>query len=440
MSSWKTCTALHPDLLTTISYNGKSTGKGALSLWMRNLKTTETITNYQSKAYNGPAIKLGAGVLVGETYEAAAAEGYRAVGGECGSVGISGGYSQGGGHSILNSKYGMGTDQVLEWEVVTARGEHLIATPEQNTDLYWALSGGGGGTYGVVLSMTTRLHQDGPFTGGSLGFTLEDAGNNATAYWTAVSLWFQKLPSLTEDGRTLQFVVFNNSFQAIAINLPDVDDSSAVQTLLEPYTAELDDLKITYNVAGTVFTSFLDYFNSTYGPLPYGPEPPDTILTSRLIPRSSVVDGGSVTPLVEAIHATVSDGTFLFGCSAMSLPNVSHPDNAVLPAWRDSIAICNVNAYWQYTEPLETNLNVKKILTEQYQPLIEAATPGSGVYLNEIDPWYTGDWKEAMYGVNYDRLLEIKHQNDPDHLFYGHFAVGGDEFTEDGDGRLCRVN
>ncbi|KAG6361364.1 hypothetical protein INS49_009591 [Diaporthe citri] len=160
-------------------YNGKSTGKGALSLWMRNLKTTETITSYQSKAYTGPAIKLGAGVLVGETHEAAAAEGYRAVGGECGSVGIAGGYSQGGGHSILNSKYGMGTDQVLEWEVVTARGEHLIATPEQNTDLYWALGGGGGGTYGVVLSMTTRLHKDGPFTGGSLGFTLEDAGNNA---------------------------------------------------------------------------------------------------------------------------------------------------------------------------------------------------------------------------------------------------------------------
>lgn len=407
---------------------------------MRNLKTTETTTSYQSKAYSGPAIKLGTGVLVGEAYEAAAAEGYRAVGGECGSVGISGGYSQGGGHSILNSKYGMGTDQVLEWEVVTARGEHLIATPEQNTDLYWALSGGGGGTYGVVLSMTTRLHKDGPFTGGSLGFTLEDAGNNATAYWTAISLWFRQLASLTEDGRTLQFVVFNNSFQAIAINLPDVDDSSAVRTLLGPYTAELDDLKITYHVAGTVFTSFLDYFNSTYGPLPYGPEPPDTILTSRLIPRSSVADAESVTPLVEAIHATVSDGTFLFGCSAMSLPNISHPDNAVLPAWRDSIAICNVNAYWKYTEPLEANLNVKKILTEKYQPLIEAATPGSGVYLNEIDPWYTGDWKEAMYGVNYDRLLEIKHQNDPDYLFYGHFAVGGDEFTEDGDGRLCRVN
>ncbi|KAK9418807.1 hypothetical protein SUNI508_14118, partial [Seiridium unicorne] len=39
-------------------------------------------------------------------------------------------------------------------------GEHLVATPEQNSDLYWAMSGGGGGTYAVAVSMTTRQHAD----------------------------------------------------------------------------------------------------------------------------------------------------------------------------------------------------------------------------------------------------------------------------------------
>ncbi|KAI0206592.1 hypothetical protein F4808DRAFT_644 [Astrocystis sublimbata] len=61
-----------------------------------------------------------------------------------------------GGHSLLASLIGLSSDQVLEWEVVTATGEHLAATPSHNSDLYWALLGGGGGTYAAVLSVTTK--------------------------------------------------------------------------------------------------------------------------------------------------------------------------------------------------------------------------------------------------------------------------------------------
>ena len=49
---------------------------------------------------------------------------------------------QGGGHSILSSAYGLAADQTLEFEVVTMQGEHIVASPTQNEDLYWALSGG----------------------------------------------------------------------------------------------------------------------------------------------------------------------------------------------------------------------------------------------------------------------------------------------------------
>jgi len=74
-----------------------------------------------------------------------------------------------------------------------------------------------------------------------------------------------------------------------------------------------------------------------------------------------------------------------------------------------------------------------------YFPAIEAATPGSGVYLNEMDPLYKGDWKKSMYGANYERLLDIKHAHDPEKLMYAHFAVGADEFRIDGTGRLCEA-
>lgn len=75
-------------------YNGKSTGAGALGLWMQNLKNIE-FKDWSDKHYTGKAIKMGAGVLGGEANRAADAEGLQVVGGECPTVGIAGGYTQG---------------------------------------------------------------------------------------------------------------------------------------------------------------------------------------------------------------------------------------------------------------------------------------------------------------------------------------------------------
>jgi len=178
-------------------YNGKSTGAGALGLWMQNLKSTE-IKDWSDEHYTGKAIKMAAGVLGGEAYAAADAAGLQVVGGECPTVGLAGGYTQGGGHSALSSRHGMAADQALEWEVVTGTGEHLIANREKNTDLYWALSGGGGGTYGVVLSLTSKAHPDVPTSGATLSFT--SANVSKDAYYEAISTFHSSLSKSADAG------------------------------------------------------------------------------------------------------------------------------------------------------------------------------------------------------------------------------------------------
>lgn len=95
---------------------------------------------------------MGAGVQGFEAYREADKVGLAVLGGECPTVGLAGGYTQGGGHSSLASKYGLSADQALEWEVVDGTGKLLRASRAENSDLFWALSGGGGGTYGVVWS------------------------------------------------------------------------------------------------------------------------------------------------------------------------------------------------------------------------------------------------------------------------------------------------
>lgn len=64
---------------------------------------------------------------------------------------------QGGGHSILSPNFGLGIDRVVEFKVVTPDGQYRVANECQNEDLFWALRGGGGGTFGVVLETTQKV-------------------------------------------------------------------------------------------------------------------------------------------------------------------------------------------------------------------------------------------------------------------------------------------
>lgn len=60
--------------------------------------------------------------------------------------------------------------------IVTAKGKLVIASPYQNEDLVWAFTGGGGGAYGVVLSMTViKLHKNMPIAGAILYFKEEES-------------------------------------------------------------------------------------------------------------------------------------------------------------------------------------------------------------------------------------------------------------------------
>ena len=419
---------------------GKSTGRSSLALWMYHLKTIEILKTYNSPFYSGPAVKLGPGVIAGEAYQAVLAAGYRIVAPECGLTGIAGGYTQGVGHSQLTTAYGLAADQVLEWELVTPSGEYLVATPDKNSDLYWALAGGGGGTYGIVLSMTVRAYPEGPVAGGSLVVN----NINETAFWEAVGLWFHQSPSFVQDSpNNVQFLVTNATLHVFAFVLPD-QNVSAIGPLLASFLPELERRDLPYNLTTYQSATYVENLVRSYGDLPYGTLCPNyPVISSRLIPRSTVLNMTANTRLMDVYRNITADGTWFVGCSIINTADNSsvrprHPPNAVHPAWRDAIAYCNPNRPWDWRDP-EGSLAAKHRLVDEYFPAMEMATPGSGVYLNEMDPLYKGDWKAVMYGVNYERLLKIKHKYDPDHLMYGLFAVGADEFTIDEKGRLCRA-
>lgn len=424
------------ELIQYFSYLGKSTGRGGLALWTHNLDSIAITANYTSSYYTGPAIKLGAGVIASEAYIAAAAAGYRVVGGTCPTVGIAGGYSQGGGHSLLSSKYGLGADNVLEWEVVTASGEHLVATPNTYEDLYWALSGGGGGTYGVVLSMTSRLHQDGQVGGGSLSFNDTATGNDV--FWDAVGDWLATLPAYVDEGNAVLYQMTHSSFATASITAAD-QNGTRVAELLAPFLEKLDQHGIPYSFDTYTSPTFLDHFSHDLGPLPYGAFPASQLLNSRLVPQDTVTDADQNALVTQALRHVTESGHFYFGCHGASFRKPSTAvANAVLPAWRDSISHCIVVGDWDWTIPRSEMTTRETELMQDIMPPLIAATPGSGIYLNEGN-FEQDNWQNEFYGENYASLKNIKEKYDPDGLFYATTAVGSEEWAVDGDGRLCQA-
>ena len=97
-----------------------------------------------------------------EVYEKMTQEGVLVVGGAGGSVSAAGGYLQGGGHSPLSPLHGLAVDNLLEADIVIADGTLLTINKCQYPDLFWAIRGGGGGTYGIVTRAVYKAHETEP--------------------------------------------------------------------------------------------------------------------------------------------------------------------------------------------------------------------------------------------------------------------------------------
>ena len=102
-------------------------------------------------------------------------------GGVVSSTGV-GGLTLGGGFGWLARRHGLSVDNLLAAEIVLPDGEVVTVSPDENTELFWALRGGGG-NFGIVTRFDFRLHQVGPdVLFGPTFFRLEDAGTVLSAY------------------------------------------------------------------------------------------------------------------------------------------------------------------------------------------------------------------------------------------------------------------
>ncbi|KAJ6467778.1 hypothetical protein C8R45DRAFT_473818 [Mycena sanguinolenta] len=409
---------------TAHDYLGRSTGAGALAVWTHHLKDIELL-DWDDESYTGPALKLGAGIQGFEALEAAHAEGLVVVTGECPTVGIAGGYTQGGGHSALSTIFGLSADNTLAFEVVLANGTLVNATASENSNLFWALSGGGGGNYGVVYSMTVRAHRDNIVSGAS--FTVSAPDDDA--YAAAVDAFHAALPNIVDAGIMIIYYFGTGFLQIPAMTAYNMTSDEAAAALAS-FFSTLPSINATVSVNYTEFSSYYDHYNHYFGPLPTGTiQVGIELFGGRLIPRS-------VVPSFSVTTRALSDLGVTFIGVGLDVSRFKDRNNAVLPQWRDSIVSASLTLPYSFTVPFAEMVTEQDAITNQVQPLVEAATPRAGAYMNEAD-FQQANWQETFFGINYPALLTIKRQYDPTGLFYATAAVGSDAWTVQADGRMC---
>ena len=167
-------------------------------------------------------------------------------GGGCPDVCI-GGFMQGGGYGFTSREFGMNCDNVIEFQMMLYDGSIVVANPSQNRNLFWAVRGGTGNNFGVLLSVTYKLYSLYNVWGWALQWSLDDAPQALSA----LQQGYMRTGAPKELGyqAMLATTTVNNSMAFVAIGMyhgATADGLTAIQPL-----RSVGNPTLVYNNVGT---------------------------------------------------------------------------------------------------------------------------------------------------------------------------------------------
>ncbi|OJD16887.1 hypothetical protein AJ78_02985 [Emergomyces pasteurianus Ep9510] len=434
-------------------FAGRSTAPESLQIFTHLLKDvvfTENFIPYGSpgdQEGQGPAVTIGAGVQLAELYKELGAKGQMAVAGSAHGVGAAGGYVQGGGHSILGPWKGMASDNVLQFRVILASGQIVVANKHKNQDLFWALRGGGGGTFGVVIDVTLRTFPDVPIATARINVKRDVPDE---IYWGIVNSSLGFLPIISGHGRSGSFtgtprapVSDGSSTTAnlfLKFNFVNETSTENIKRLLAPLTHQLGKISgapIEANI--TRHDSISGFYESDLGS--FDITGAGTFLVSRLISKRFLESHGGPKKLSDAITSLGYNNSDTFSVNFVAGDQVARNsaviDSALNPAWRKSLIHLFLTRGWYGHKGFNEQKEIQDDITSRQGPILKSLEPGRmGAYLNEANS-QEPNFQHEFWGKNYRRLHAIKRRYDPFDLFITRLGVGSEYWDDEG---LCRVS
>ncbi|KAK4503683.1 hypothetical protein PRZ48_004598 [Zasmidium cellare] len=390
-------------------YKGRSAGQGALKIWTANYKfAMQYSQNFQPAGAPqgmGPAITYNAGHSMEEVLNFADQNGGAVQAATAMSVRPAGGFLQGGGHSPLSVSYGLAVDNALEIRGLLPDGTPFIANRQQNSDLFFALRGGGPGTFGVVTQSANQLLQ----------VLIANAEQWAKDGWGGYAF-----PSLTTN---------HTSF--VVLTTPKLTLAQAQKSIapLADFIATLPQSNVAANILLT-YPSYLPVWNET-STIADNLQGGGVSLSSRLVPVDNFRGAqnqqslfNAIAPIMNAFGPLATKPLFMCFTTPYGYDGGDDAKtSSVTPAWRDSLWHIIALDEWDPNEDEATIEAEFKKTHDVIQPLINI-TPGSGAYQNEADTFET-DPIGAYWGQdNYNKLLSIKKKYDPSNVLTCWQCVG----------------
>lgn len=443
------------------SYFGNSSRAGSLLVWTRRMDAVELHdafipTGAPAGHSPAPAVSVGAGALWGRVYEEVAAKGGRYVqGGGCLTVGVAG-FTLGGGFGSLSKAFGTGAANLLEAQIVTADGAIRVVSPWSEPDLFFALQGGGGGSFGVVTRLTLRTYE----LPSTIGAVMLDVSATSDEAWEALvertlSFYAEALHN-PRWGEQLRFRPGRRFSTTMVFHGLSEEEARSVWGPFFSWLAARPDAyrlaaePVVLAIPGRQFWN-PDFLRSLPGIVIAderpGAPPSNLFWTSNQgeagqmlhsyksawLP-ARLLDAASLPTLAAAIvegsrHWSVSLHTNkgLAGGSeeaiARTAGTATNPE--VLEAFALLISAAEGPPAWPgipgHEPDVERARRDAAAVSRAIAPILELA-PGAGTYMSEAD-YFGEDWKRAYWGSHYGRLAAAKRRFDPHNLFRGHHSV-----------------
>jgi len=454
------------------SYYGTSNAPDSLLIWTRAMNKVTLHDAFVGQGCAGriapvPAVSAGAGAVWIDLYEAVTTKGGRYVqGGGCMTVGVAG-LLLGGGFGSYSKRFGTAAAGLLEAEIVTVDGRVRVVNECMEPDLFWALKGGGGGTFGVVTRLTLRTHELPKYFGGA-GGKIKARSDSAFTQLIGrfIDFYSEKLFN-PHWGENVHFHPDNIlEFDMACEGL----DSAQVAEIWQPFfdwvKARPQDFIVTeplWSDAGDARSRWDPSSNSfKHDPRPGVPKYHvwnrgnegecgaylygyDSLwLPASLLEKSqqkALATAVFTASRHEMVRFHINKG--MAGAPPEVLAEVSH--TATNPALLDAFTlaiVANGDETPAYPGFIRPPMDIAKA-RERAREIGRAAAelreiaPHSGSYFNEGN-FFNASWREEFWGKNYSKLRVIKTKYDPDGLFFVHHGVGSEDWSADGFTRLSQ--
>jgi FAD/FMN-containing dehydrogenase len=451
------------------SYLGTSNAPDSLLAWTRHMHDVTMQEKFVPKGCEKTrpplrAVTCGSGAIWMQAYTAVTTKaGAYVQGGGCTTVGVAG-LVQSGGFGSFSKHYGSAASSLLEAEVVTADGKIRTVNACNHPDLFWALKGGGGGTFGVVSNLTLRLHELPEFLGGAI---MRITASSDDAFRRLIRYFFDFYHDQLFNHRWGEqiYIGSNNVLNVGMVSWGMAPDEG--KKIWRPFLDWVNAARGAYTI----------HSNSIVASIP-AQKWWDVEWSKQHIPGRFVSDtragadpnnvwwsgdAGQVAQTLYGYESLWLPASLLEENSRERLANAFfagsryqgiglHFNKGLAGAPPEAIERSRDTA----TNPAVLNAFCLVIVADGgggypgvhgHEPDVVAAREsrrqihrcvnelraigGTGAYVSESN-FFEQDWQHAYWGSNYERLASVKKKYDPDGLFFVHNGVGSEQWSPDG--------